>query len=63
MNQKLPCANGYRIKLEHFQIEMTENNHGEENTGITLSAMDGGEGRGEVASIAVSVFAIWPAHS
>jgi len=31
---------------------MTEENHGERNTGITLSAMYGGEGRGEVASIA-----------
>jgi len=37
--------------LEQFQIEMTEENHDESNTAITLSAIYGGEGRGEVVSI------------
>jgi len=38
---------------------MTEDNHGESTTDITLSAKHGGEGRGEVASI----LEIWPSHA
>jgi hypothetical protein len=39
-------------QLKQFKVEMTEKNHDERNTANTLSAMYGGEGRGEVTSIA-----------